>query len=176
MVNLNSLIDIFFVRKQWLTTRKLLYRQAVFTPKKEFYRKQIKMHRMYFQALQVVIFLFAIAAGICYFMINYKSFHDDDCNSTDLEDCKGIKSLNWILTAYLLITIAKNVSMSFILYISLFKFYNGLVSINLKFSVKKCILAIHIVAFGLPIVSGMIYIAFIFRFSQVAFFTSQKAT
>ena len=80
LINFNSLINIFFVRKQWLTTRKLLYRQAVFTPKKEFYRKQIKMHRLYFQALQGIISVFSIAAGICYYMINYKSYHDDNCD------------------------------------------------------------------------------------------------
>ena len=85
------------------------------------------MHRIYFQVLQLIITLFAIAAGACYFMINHKSYHDDDCNGRLHSECKGIEILNWILTAYLLITIAKNIAMSFILYVSLFKFYNGLV-------------------------------------------------
>ena len=51
LINSQCLIEIFFVRKQWLTTRKQLYRQSVLPSDKEFYRKQIVRHRYLFQAL-----------------------------------------------------------------------------------------------------------------------------
>ena len=108
--------------------------------------------------------LILIVAGICYFMINYKSYHDDECDQADLEHCKGITVLNWILTLYLLISITKNIAMSLILFLSLWKFYKGLLKIGLKFRIERCILAAHIIAFSLPIMSGLVYICCIFAF------------
>ena len=109
--------------------------------------------------------LILIISGTCYYMINYKSYHDDDCDQVNLTQCRGITVLNWMLTVYLLITICKSIAMSFILFLSLWKFYQGLLKIGLKFRIEKCILAIHIIAFSLPIMSGLVYIACIFRFN-----------
>lgn len=66
--------------------------------------------------------------------------------------------------------------MSALLFYSLWQFYKGLKQIGVEFKVERCILAAHILAFGLPIVSGMIYIFCILRFNQVAMFTSSRAT
>lgn len=109
--------------------------------------------------------LMLIVSGICYYMINYKSYHDDDCDQVDLDQCRGITVLNWMLTVYLLITIMKNIAMSLILFLSLWNFYKGLLKIGLKFRIERCILAIHIIAFSLPIMSGLVYIACIFAFN-----------
>ena len=65
--------------------------------------------------------------------------------------------------------------MSVILFFSLYKFYKGLKRIGLKFSNKSCNLAMHIAAFGLPIIAGFVYIIFIFRFNQLALFLNRKA-
>ena len=116
--------------------------------------------------------LTVIVVSICYFMINYKSYHDEECDNANLTKCKGITVLNWLLTSYLFITIGKNILMSLILFISLWKFYKGLVKIGLKFRIERCILAVHIIAFTLPIMSGLVYIACILAFNQIAIFTS----
>ena len=75
---------------------------------------------------------------------------------------------------YILIIIAKNIAMSLILFLSLYRFYKGLKRIGLKFSNKSCNLAMHITAFGLPIIAGFVYIFFIFHFNQLALFLDRK--
>ena len=82
-----------------------------------------------------------------------------------MRDCKDLKVYNYILTIYLLLIICKNIAMSLILFLSLYRFYKGLKRIGLKFSNKNCNLAMHITAFGLPVIAGFVYIFFIFHFN-----------
>ena len=70
-----------------------------------------------------------------------------------------------ILTTYLISTILKNLAMSLILFWALYKFYKQLKQIGLKFTVGRCNLCIHIGAFGLPVISGCIYIICITKFN-----------
>ena len=89
MINLQCLINIMFVRRQWLTTRKQLYRQAITTTDKERYRKQIKLHRLLFMLLEVGFVLFLGVTCLAYYKINEKSYKDDPCFEKGLVDCKG---------------------------------------------------------------------------------------
>ena len=77
---------------------------------------------------------------------------------------------------FLVFTILKNIIMSIILFYCLYRFYVELKRIGLKFTAKKCILTVHILAFGVPIISGVIYLILIANYNQTAVFTSTRAT
>ena len=79
--------------------------------------------------------------------------------------CSNLKAYNIMLTAYLSWAIVKNISMSGILFVSLYKFYRALLTLSAQFKIDKCNLFVHIMAFGFPIVSGIIYVICIFRFN-----------
>ena len=66
--------------------------------------------------------------------------------------------------------------MSLILFRALYQFYKQLKDIGLQFNIEKCNLVAHVGAFGLPVISGCIYIVCILKFNQVAMFTSTRAT
>ena len=117
-----------------------------------------------------------MVACVAYCLINEKSYNDEHCFEQDLVQCEGGAVFNWIITSFLLSAIAKNASMSFILFTSLYKFYTQLKKINLSFEVNKCNLAVHVIAFGLPIIAGIFYLFCIIWFNQAAMFTSSRAT
>ena len=77
---------------------------------------------------------------------------------------------------FLFCSIFKNFLMSTILFYSLYSFYTSLRKINLKFEIDKCILTIHIMAFGMPDIAGCIYVVFILKFGEVSLFTTTQAT
>lgn len=107
-----------------------------------------------FIGLQLFMVISLFVATVAYYLSNIRSYRDSECYDQGLVNCKGTKALNWILTIYLLLTIAKNVFISSLLFYSLYRFYSGLRQINLQFEIEKTILAIHIAAFGTPIISG----------------------
>ena len=76
-VNLASLINILFVKRQWITTRKQLYRQAVTVECKEKFRNQIKVHTWLFNAVLIIQFAMVVSASITYYIINYKSYMNE---------------------------------------------------------------------------------------------------
>ena len=126
--------------------------------------------------LQLFFVLFLGLACFSYYKINKLSYSDPECIKGVSHSCKGLQTYNWILTVYLIFTILKNILLSSILFYCLYKFYQGLRQIGLKFQPKRCILSVHIFAFGLPIVAGLIYIVCIVKFNQIAIFTSTRAT
>ena len=106
-----------------------------------------------------------MVAATCYLLVNYVSYNDDSCTIEKPQECNGVKGYTKVISAYLIITICKNILMSTILFISLWKFYQGLVKIGLKFTIEKCVLAMHIIAFSLPIFSGFFYIVCMIKFN-----------
>lgn len=72
--------------------------------------------------------------------------------------------------------ILKNIFISCILFVSLYQFYSGLKKIGLQFKVGKCNLALHIFAFGMPVISGLIFLICIITFNQSSIFYSTRAT
>ena len=117
-------------------------------------------------------------ASFAFYDINYRSYQNDEfeCLSDPLIKCEKLTTLNRILTSFLCVGIVKNTCMSTILFVSLYKFYAGLKKIGLDFKLEKCNLALHIGAFGIPIIAGLVYIICIIEFNQVALFTSTRAT
>ena len=59
---------------------------------------------------------------------------------------------------FLLTSITKNTSMSVILFYSLYQFYAGLKKIHCNFEIDKRNLAVHVVAFGIPVLAGIFYL------------------
>ena len=67
-----------------------------------------------------------------YYQINdkYRDNTDLDCEQ-HLKNCQDLQIYNYILTIYMIIIIAKNIAMSLILFLSLYRFYKGLKRIGL---------------------------------------------
>lgn len=153
-----------FVRRQWLTTRKQLYRQAVTQDSQEYFKKQIKRHNLFFISMSIFFIVFLALCSIAYYLSNKKSYEEASCFIVD-DECRLIHIINKILTTYMILTIIKNMIISLILFVSLYKFYAQLKTIGLQFKVGKCNLFLHIFAFGMPVVSGIIYLTCIFYFN-----------
>ena len=72
LIQLNDIVNIIFVRKQWLTTRKLLYRQAITKDSQNYFAKQIRYHRWSFDILSIFILVFVCLCTWAYYKINDK--------------------------------------------------------------------------------------------------------
>lgn len=119
---------------------------------------------MYFVAVSVFFILFLALSAIAYYLSNKKSYEEASCFIVD-DECKMIRIINKILTSFMILTIIKNIIVSLILFVSLYKFYAQLKTIGLQFKVGKCNLFLHLFAFGMPVISGIIYLTLIFYFN-----------
>ena len=179
MVNLQCLVNIIFVQRQWITTRNQLYRQEFLPSKKAEIRSQIRRHNCVFYSMQAFYITALFVLSIMFFKVNETSYTDSSCYQEGLKHCSDEKfftAINWTITIFLVITIFKNVIMSSIMFLSLYRFYRGLRTINIDFNIDKCVLTMHIIAFGLPILSGIAWLILFAFLNQVAIFASSKAT
>ena len=158
LVNLQVLTNILFVQRQWLSTRRQLYRMSITPASRELYRKQYQRHKCYFNLLHIFFVLFLGVGAVAYYFLNVDSEKDQQGIPDNVEI---IIVFNRLLISYMVCTTLKNFAISTILFISLFRFYRGLRKINMSFNIDKCNLSLNILAFGLPIISGISYCIFL---------------
>ena len=91
-------------------------------------------HNCIFYVLEAFFLLILAVASACYYATNVSSYVNLNCYNQKLVNCSHASMvINWYLTCFLLVNIAKNIVMSVILFISLYRFYDGLRKINLEF-------------------------------------------
>lgn len=78
-INTQDIINILFVQRQWITTRRQLYRQSITPQQKEYFRKQIKRHNLTFMGLQVFMLVALLVASIAFYFSNIRSYNDPSC-------------------------------------------------------------------------------------------------